>query len=780
MIKCFKCTKAVYKVEEVNALDRIWHKTCFTCGSTTGQGCGRVLPAGQYSDHEHEPFCNACYNKNFKKKSSTAGYGTVVAVKEKESKMSTAPVPSPNMKNLSPKFMSANIIRCCICTKAVYKVEEVNALNKIWHKTCFTCGAGAGNVNATGSSSNIGCGKVLVAGQYCDRDNDPFCTACYNKNFKPKGIGYGTALGDTGISISSIIITDNTITAAAIEPLPSLPSVLVTPTISIPFPSSTATSSDTTTGIGINVKDNTITAAAIEPLPSLPSELVLISPPIPLSTVPLSDMVGNSSNSTNKDTNQTLSSSLSIVTSIDTIIADTSAISPISISSSQQLLSSPLININNNTHDNNNNNNNNNNISDTSSNKNTVTMILNDTTTTPTTIPISTIPILPIPSPITKSLSSSKFTSPVNIIRCCICTKAVYKVEEVNALNKIWHKTCFTCGAGTGNVNATGSSSSIGCGKVLVAGQYCDRDNDPFCTACYNKNFKTKGISSGYGTTATATTLSDSSTGIGINIKDNTIIAAAIEPLPSLPSVLVAPTISIPFPSSTAPVSDMEGNNNNNSSATTTTKIEINQSPSPSLSSSLYADSIRTTPAITPLMNAVNNDTDNDNINNNNTTSDTPSNTNTVTMILNDTFTDTQNNFTINNIVETLPIPIPIPILPSPPSQITKNLSSKFISVNMIRCCICTKAVYKVEEVNALNKIWHKTCFTCGTGNVNATGSSSNIGCGKVLVAGQYCDRDNDPFCTACYNKNFKNNTSIVSTSTLSLAGIENEDVEEI
>jgi peroxiredoxin len=77
--------------------------------------------------------------------------------------------------------------KCCICEKTVYAVEEVSALGRIWHKSCFKCGG----------STGLGCGRTVVIGQYLDHDKEPFCSACYNKTFKPKGFGFGSAALNT-------------------------------------------------------------------------------------------------------------------------------------------------------------------------------------------------------------------------------------------------------------------------------------------------------------------------------------------------------------------------------------------------------------------------------------------------------------------------------------------------------------------------------------------------------------------------------------------------------
>ena len=42
------------------------------------------------------------------------------------------------------------------------------------------------------------------------------------------------------------------------------------------------------------------------------------------------------------------------------------------------------------------------------------------------------------------------------------------------------------------------------------------------------------------------------------------------------------------------------------------------------------------------------------------------------------------------------------------------------------KCCVCSKSVYKTEEVKAVGKVYHKGCFCCSI--------PDNNGCGKVLT----------------------------------------------
>ena len=75
--------------------------------------------------------------------------------------------------------------KCCICTKSVYKPEEVRALNKVWHKSCFCCS----------STAKDGCGRVLsiMEGYLVHDERIPYCKSCYNKLYAPKGVNASLA-----------------------------------------------------------------------------------------------------------------------------------------------------------------------------------------------------------------------------------------------------------------------------------------------------------------------------------------------------------------------------------------------------------------------------------------------------------------------------------------------------------------------------------------------------------------------------------------------------------
>lgn len=54
--QCAKCSKTVYKAEELKCLDKSWHKHCFKCTE-----CGMTLNLKTYKGYNKHPYCNAHY-----------------------------------------------------------------------------------------------------------------------------------------------------------------------------------------------------------------------------------------------------------------------------------------------------------------------------------------------------------------------------------------------------------------------------------------------------------------------------------------------------------------------------------------------------------------------------------------------------------------------------------------------------------------------------------------------------------------------------------------------
>ena len=63
----------------------------------------------------------------------------------------------------APMVFGAGNPKCHVCTKTVYKTEELKALGKVYHTACFTCSCPKGD----------GCGRSCRGGDYVEHDDRP-------------------------------------------------------------------------------------------------------------------------------------------------------------------------------------------------------------------------------------------------------------------------------------------------------------------------------------------------------------------------------------------------------------------------------------------------------------------------------------------------------------------------------------------------------------------------------------------------------------------------------
>ena len=104
---------------------------------------------------------------------------------------------------------NTNAPRCAKCEKIVYKMEEIVALGSTWHKSCFSCGATSDPMD--------GCNRILSLATYMDNKKKPYCKACFDRNFTPKGTGFGNSLvpPDSGKTDFSAVQLRNHVEASA-------------------------------------------------------------------------------------------------------------------------------------------------------------------------------------------------------------------------------------------------------------------------------------------------------------------------------------------------------------------------------------------------------------------------------------------------------------------------------------------------------------------------------------------------------------------------------------
>lgn len=185
--KCKSCLKDIYagtvavKAERAGK-EATWHPQCFTCHT-----CGDLLADLVYFFHADNiycgrdlahilkiPRCNACDELIFTKE-YTAAEGATFHIKHFCCFHCDIPLAGhqyiPDEKTNMPLCLSCYdqyyAAKCQYCQRVIGPNEEGVNFDKLhWHKTCFVC-------------SGVRCGKSLIGGRFCIRNNLPFCSpAC--------------------------------------------------------------------------------------------------------------------------------------------------------------------------------------------------------------------------------------------------------------------------------------------------------------------------------------------------------------------------------------------------------------------------------------------------------------------------------------------------------------------------------------------------------------------------------------------------------------------------
>uniref|UniRef100_A0A7S3YDB8 LIM zinc-binding domain-containing protein n=1 Tax=Lotharella globosa TaxID=91324 RepID=A0A7S3YDB8_9EUKA len=176
--KCPRCSKSVYKAEEVIALGKSWHKMCFTCAS-----CRKGLSSTNVCDAKGEVWCRACYGKNFGPKGY--GYGGGAGILQMSDPVTPGVVkstPKPKIKPAPSRGTTASAgLSCSSCGASVAG------------KFCSECGEAAPKPKPKPPSNGCSCGAPLKAGV-------KFCTQCGKKNT----IGRAPVSAFSKLSVASV------------------------------------------------------------------------------------------------------------------------------------------------------------------------------------------------------------------------------------------------------------------------------------------------------------------------------------------------------------------------------------------------------------------------------------------------------------------------------------------------------------------------------------------------------------------------------------------------
>ena len=122
--RCAECGRPI-TAQRMTALNKSYHPECFVCRS-----CKTPLGTNPFHNVENQPYCHDCFVAKFAKV-------------------------------------------CARCKKPITS-DMVNALNKSWHRECFTC---------------TGCNTPFATPSFYQKDGNPYCEACYKAACAPKCAG---------------------------------------------------------------------------------------------------------------------------------------------------------------------------------------------------------------------------------------------------------------------------------------------------------------------------------------------------------------------------------------------------------------------------------------------------------------------------------------------------------------------------------------------------------------------------------------------------------------
>ncbi|XP_076757462.1 muscle LIM protein Mlp84B isoform X1 [Xylocopa sonorina] len=168
---CPRCGGMVFAAEQQLAKGTMWHKKCFNCAE-----CHRPLDSMLACDGpDKEIHCRSCYSKLFGPKGFGFGHTpTLVSTNGDHAPSYIDPKPQVGQKRNDGHG-------CARCGYPVYAAEQMISKNRLWHKRCFSCA----ECHRSLDSTNLNDGP----------DGDIYCRGCYNRNFGPKGVGFGMGAG---------------------------------------------------------------------------------------------------------------------------------------------------------------------------------------------------------------------------------------------------------------------------------------------------------------------------------------------------------------------------------------------------------------------------------------------------------------------------------------------------------------------------------------------------------------------------------------------------------
>ncbi|XP_071505531.1 testin-like [Diadema antillarum] len=186
MPRCASCDELIFTGEYVRAMSENFHGGHFCC-----EQCDKALSGQSYIMREDRPFCVSCYDDNFANECAECNKKI-----GHESKASVCRECDPQGRgNVNQDEPLAWVILQLLSAEkffhhphcdlvALSGMKRLGFQGKEWHDKCFRCKV---------------CDKHIGAGSFVPKDDNIYCSTCYEETFGTKCVGCGKIISTGGL-----------------------------------------------------------------------------------------------------------------------------------------------------------------------------------------------------------------------------------------------------------------------------------------------------------------------------------------------------------------------------------------------------------------------------------------------------------------------------------------------------------------------------------------------------------------------------------------------------
>ncbi|XP_067133704.1 four and a half LIM domains protein 2-like [Centruroides vittatus] len=197
--RCAACDELIFAGEYTKAMSKDWHTTHFCCWK-----CDDSLTGQRYVLRDEHPYCVRCYERLFSNTCDECGRSIGVDSKDLSYKgkhwhENCFLCSKCNNSLINKPFGSkADKVYCTSCYDAAFAIrcdecgeifragtKKMEYKGKQWHEQCFCC---------------VVCKNPIGTKSFIPRDNDIFCTTCYEQKFSTRCIKCNQIITTGGVT----------------------------------------------------------------------------------------------------------------------------------------------------------------------------------------------------------------------------------------------------------------------------------------------------------------------------------------------------------------------------------------------------------------------------------------------------------------------------------------------------------------------------------------------------------------------------------------------------